>query len=194
MDEPWGMVAAAVVAGVLGIGGVLLGLLVGRRQVSDQAQVEHGQWLRGQRLQSYLEFLHAWDAALSALSDTQEDWPAELEVVERDGHDETARRMQAQVASRINDAVADAVDAGERAALVATPVLGDQLAETLRRLMLLSSGLHSRARHRPDEPQWPQWNRGASEAVEARKAFFRLAKEDLETVPKPGTARGARGR
>lgn len=59
MSESWGMLAAAIAAGLLGIGGVLLGLVVGRRQVSDQAQVEHGQWLRGQRMEAYLEFLRA---------------------------------------------------------------------------------------------------------------------------------------
>ncbi|WP_367324743.1 hypothetical protein [Streptomyces sp. HUAS ZL42] len=45
MGEQWGTVVAALI----GVGGVFGGIFLGRRQVTDQAAVEHGQWLRGQR-------------------------------------------------------------------------------------------------------------------------------------------------
>lgn len=54
------MVAAAAIALV----GVLFGLVIGRRQVRDQAQVEHGQWLRGQRQEAFVNFLTAWDETI----------------------------------------------------------------------------------------------------------------------------------
>ncbi|MFE2128070.1 hypothetical protein [Streptomyces amritsarensis] len=60
MTEGWGMVVAAAIA----LAGVLCGLFVGRRQVRDQAQVEHGQWLRGQRQEAYVRFIAAWDEGI----------------------------------------------------------------------------------------------------------------------------------
>jgi hypothetical protein len=57
MTEGWGMVAAAAI----GVIGALCGLIVGRRMVRDQAQVEHEQWLRGQRQEAYVALLSAWD-------------------------------------------------------------------------------------------------------------------------------------
>lgn len=61
MSEAWAAIVAAVAAGLFGIGGILTGIIVGRRQTTDQATVEHGQWLRGQRQTAYTEALAAWD-------------------------------------------------------------------------------------------------------------------------------------
>ncbi|MGW1729898.1 hypothetical protein [Streptomyces sp. NPDC001999] len=60
MTDGWGMVVAAAIALI----GVLCGLFIGRRQVRDQAQVEHGQWLRGQRQEAFVNFLTAWDETI----------------------------------------------------------------------------------------------------------------------------------
>lgn len=64
---------------VLGLAATLLGAVVGaraakfgaeksaealRRQVQDQSTVEHGHWLRHQRLSAYENFLEAWDECL----------------------------------------------------------------------------------------------------------------------------------
>ncbi|MFI0243049.1 hypothetical protein [Streptomyces sp. NPDC016845] len=127
MSESWGTVAAAVAAGLLGIGGVLLGLIVGRRQVSDQAQVEHGQWLRGQRVEAYLELLRAWDTALSAIGDLQEDWDQERDAtIENVGAGGLAERMRELVVERVNAPLTDAQGAAERVLLVAPPPVAEQ--------------------------------------------------------------------
>lgn len=60
---------AAVAAGVFGIGGAWIGFLGGRRQTTDQAQVEHQQWLRGQRQEAYTGFLSTWDTSLITLDE-----------------------------------------------------------------------------------------------------------------------------
>ncbi|MEH0564462.1 hypothetical protein QBA37_35425 [Streptomyces silvae] len=65
MTEGWGMVVAAAIA----LMGVLCGLFIGRRQVRDQAQVEHGQWLRGQRQEAYVNFLTVWDETIPKFAD-----------------------------------------------------------------------------------------------------------------------------
>ncbi|MBT1188986.1 hypothetical protein HET69_34635 [Streptomyces sp. CJ_13] len=67
---------AAVIAAGLGIGGVLLGAIGNgaltarnmRRQVKDQADVEHRHWLRQQRQEAYTSFLTACDTVLDALA------------------------------------------------------------------------------------------------------------------------------
>ncbi|QLJ06818.1 hypothetical protein HZZ00_37965 (plasmid) [Streptomyces sp. NEAU-sy36] len=72
MNEAWGTVVAAVAAGVFGIGGILAGIYVGRRQTAYQATVEHQQWLRGQRQQAFATFLEAWDCAYQRIQDILE--------------------------------------------------------------------------------------------------------------------------
>ncbi|MBD3007903.1 MULTISPECIES: hypothetical protein [unclassified Streptomyces] len=71
--------AIPLVIAVIGLAATGLGALVGaratrfgaernaetvRRQVQDQAAVEHGHWLRQQRLNTYESFLEAWDECL----------------------------------------------------------------------------------------------------------------------------------
>ncbi len=74
MDEGLAAVIAAAVAGGIGIGGTLLGIVVGRSQTTGQAHVEHGQWLRGQRQEAYLALLAGWDAIVDRLRNNQTDW------------------------------------------------------------------------------------------------------------------------
>ncbi|MFJ3545456.1 hypothetical protein ACIPQH_25210 [Streptomyces rubiginosohelvolus] len=79
MWEQWGTVVGALI----GFGGLFVGLLVGRRQVTDEAKVEHEQWLRGQRQEAYAQLLDAWDTG----------WRATRDVVEHpEKHDEAEAR------------------------------------------------------------------------------------------------------
>lgn len=73
MSDAWGAVVAAVAAGVFGIIGILAGILVGRRQTVDQAAVEHGQWLRGQRQQAFATYLDTWDRACEGFKSFADD-------------------------------------------------------------------------------------------------------------------------
>ncbi|MCZ4118990.1 hypothetical protein [Streptomyces sp. H39-S7] len=65
MTEQWGTVVAALIAAAAALAGVLMG----RRQVTDEAQVEHEQWLRGQRQEAYVTYLDAVDQGLTQLAD-----------------------------------------------------------------------------------------------------------------------------
>ncbi|MFJ6944184.1 hypothetical protein ACISU4_05930 [Streptomyces wuyuanensis] len=66
---------ATVISAGIGIGGALLGAFGGgaltgwnmRRQVKDQADVEHRHWLRQQRQDAYAAFLAASDTVLDTL-------------------------------------------------------------------------------------------------------------------------------
>ncbi|MGI5508913.1 hypothetical protein [Streptomyces sp. CA-106131] len=77
MGEQWGTVTAAVIAAVGALAGTGLGVFVGRRQVVDQAAVEHGQWLRGQRQEAYIALLTSWDTGVSQFRDLIEGWVRE---------------------------------------------------------------------------------------------------------------------
>ncbi|MGY3676552.1 hypothetical protein [Streptomyces sp. TE33382] len=55
MTEQWG----TFIPGGIGLIGVLAGIYVGRWQVTYQARVEHGQWLRGQQQKAHLALLDA---------------------------------------------------------------------------------------------------------------------------------------
>ncbi|QIY60391.1 hypothetical protein HEP85_38565 [Streptomyces sp. RPA4-2] len=79
MNEAWGAVVAAVAAGVFGVGGALLGIYVGRKQTTDQAHVEHEQWLRGQRREAYIAYLASWDEVHTKLFDIMRDLPILLD-------------------------------------------------------------------------------------------------------------------
>ena len=81
MTEAWGVVIAALVAGVVAVAGSFIGLYVGRRQVQDEAQVEHEQWLRGQRQEVYVAVLAAWDQAALGM-----DWVLGVVHEEAEGH------------------------------------------------------------------------------------------------------------
>ncbi|MER7068981.1 hypothetical protein ABT357_25455 [Streptomyces albidoflavus] len=81
MTEAWGVVIAALVAGVVAVAGSFIGLYVGRRQVQDEAQVEHEQWLRGQRQEVYVAILDAWDQAALGM-----DWVLGVVHEEAEGH------------------------------------------------------------------------------------------------------------
>ncbi|MFJ6691658.1 hypothetical protein [Streptomyces sp. NPDC091294] len=72
MDQGWAAVVAAIAAGVFGITGALCGIVVGRRQAADQATVEHGHWLREQRLQAYTDLLAAWDETVHEMGRFQD--------------------------------------------------------------------------------------------------------------------------
>lgn len=61
MTEAWGIVIAAIIA----VAGTVVGYFAGRRQVRDQALVEHEQWLRAQRQEAYYTFLTEFDEVVS---------------------------------------------------------------------------------------------------------------------------------
>lgn len=84
MTEGWGMVAAAAIAVI----GGFVGLFVGRRQVRDQAQVEHEQWLRGQRQETFVALIAAWDEVITKVEAGVLDEHTLLYLEERDQWDE----------------------------------------------------------------------------------------------------------
>ncbi|MGW1870947.1 hypothetical protein ACWCPS_36080 [Streptomyces mauvecolor] len=75
MTQPWAVIIAAIsaalVAGAFALLGHRIGLRNGRLQATDQATVEHEQWLRGQRQTAYLDLLTSWDKLISSFTDIE---------------------------------------------------------------------------------------------------------------------------
>lgn len=114
MDQGVAAVVAAGVAGTVAVAGSFIGVWVGRRQVRDQAKVEHEQWLRGQRQEAFVDFLALWDEAVAQLGErTLNEY--EIEILDQEDGWDTANEAVAEQMHRDRIPVARA---GERVAML----------------------------------------------------------------------------
>ncbi|MFF5030140.1 hypothetical protein ACFY2J_38850 [Streptomyces collinus] len=183
MSEAWAAIVAAVTAGAFGMGGVLAGIYVGRRQTTDQAHVEHGQWLRGQRQEAYLAFTDTWDTVLQELRALQESWDERVHEWQEagGGYQHPAADAEETLAAawvRVRSAV-ESID-----------LLGPQrVDETMRRLEDAFVGMRDEILAQPRrEPPWvdpERWGRALSQAMVARGIFHAAAIRTLRTPPSP---------
>lgn len=67
MSEGWGMLGAAILAGIFAIVAGVIAYRAGRRQVADQGFIEHRHWRRQNRLEAYQRVLTASDAFTAAM-------------------------------------------------------------------------------------------------------------------------------
>ncbi|WP_413802322.1 hypothetical protein [Streptomyces iranensis] len=70
MSEGWGMILAAAFTGLFVLLAAVIAYKAGRRQVADQARVEHRSWRRQHRLDAYQQLIRAADE----FSDSMEQW------------------------------------------------------------------------------------------------------------------------
>ncbi len=75
---------AVAVGGLFALVGAYIGYRAGRRQTSDQATVEHGQWLRGQRQHAYLAFVGTWDRWVESLQGVRRSWELRVHEYQQD--------------------------------------------------------------------------------------------------------------
>ncbi|MFH8581605.1 hypothetical protein [Streptomyces zaomyceticus] len=181
MTEGWGMVVAAAI----GLIGVLCGLFIGRRTVRDQARVEHGQWLRGQRQEAYVQCLDAWDGAMRAFEAILEEsdqrrqiarYEDEQRSIDGWGHlgEELFGEVE-QISGPVNEAL-------ERVRLLGPESL-DKAAMNLEDAL---KGLGGAMRAGAGEGSWPRydfWNEMKSNATDCRREFFDLSRTVIRTAP-----------
>ncbi|QNE27608.1 hypothetical protein [Streptomyces sp. INR7] len=67
MDGQWATVLAAGIAASVTLAGAAIAYRAGRRQVRDQGEIAHSQWLRTQREQAYVEYVTACEIANDAI-------------------------------------------------------------------------------------------------------------------------------
>ncbi|MGY3845079.1 hypothetical protein ACWV2X_07520 [Streptomyces hydrogenans] len=67
MDGQSATILAAGIAASVTLAGAVIAYRAGRRQVRDQGDIAHSQWLRTQREQAYVEYLSGCEAATDAV-------------------------------------------------------------------------------------------------------------------------------
>jgi hypothetical protein len=179
MKEQWGTVVAAVIAAVAALGGVLLG----RRQVKDQAAVEHGQWLRGQRQEAYVALLEAWDTGVKQFDERVQNWEDEhyaAEHFEGNGWEESEKSIYHRT-HEIAETVQRAI---ERVELLGPKSVDDASVRLADALTALRDAVRSKA----GGEEWPDWiaygeAKGRVEA--ARRGFLMASRETMRAAPRP---------
>lgn len=184
MNEAWGAVVAAIAAGVFGLVGAWLGHRAGRRQTTDQATVEHGQWLRGQRQEAYLGLLDAFDETKKRLQTVVDQWDETAREADQQGWADS--EFEEEIDSRVQAAVDGLVKPLERAHL-----LGPQPVELVVDELTAWADQVSIHLHQQATPGTGPWDWSAFPAFMARGSVLRdrlvaATKEALRTPPKPG--------
>lgn len=184
MSDLWTSLLPIVTAGVFGTGGIL----VGRRQTTDQATVEHGQWLRGQRQEAYVQFLEAWEKALTQYKEMEEtiSWaPSDPERLTHVGNFEEAEYQAywdgtQKVIDDVRPFLERVVILGPTPVERAAGVLNTTLVE-IRQAIL---------RELADSPepssQWQDYREAMSWTSEQRQMLVKAARDAMRAAPRPG--------
>jgi hypothetical protein len=182
MSDTAATIFAATVGGVATLAVGYIGYRAGRRQTSDQATVEHGQWLRGQRQQAYLAFVSTWDTTVESLRDLQQVWEQRAHEYEIGSRPEHPAEESIRLLSNGWQAVRREIERVE--------LLGPQ------RIDLALRALEDAFREVRDVftaqeqtgaacPYWDEWNRALAQANVARLDFHAAAIRTLRQPPSP---------
>ncbi|MEU5417080.1 hypothetical protein [Streptomyces clavifer] len=180
MGEQWGTVVAAAI----GFGGLFVGLFVGRRQVTDEAQVEHGQWLRGQRQEAYAQLLDVWDKAFRETLDVTNHPESHHEAHEQRGHD-----WETEVGPHIQEIVAEAWEPVLRA-VERVELLGPSTVMEATEYMR-ATGEEIQAAASDVVGRWPKVERSARAEDQGRRARWQAVSAYaavMQQAPRPGAA------
>ncbi|WP_131815933.1 hypothetical protein [Streptomyces sp. 3213.3] len=180
MGEQWGNIVVALIVAVSALGGTFLG----RRQVTDQAAVEHGQWLRGQRQEAYTALLEAWDGGRKRFDEMVENWEGEhyrAEHFEGDGWLESEKSIY-QDTYEIFEAVKRAI---ERVELLGPEDVDTAAVQLTNALRVVRDAVRSKAGSE-DWPDWTVYNEALERADAARHGFLTAARVATRAAPRPG--------
>ncbi|MGW2707095.1 hypothetical protein [Streptomyces sp. NPDC001340] len=181
MNEAWGAVVAAVAAGGFGIIGILAGILVGRRQTTDQASVEHAQWLRGQRREAYIKFLEAWEKALAYYAQFQEQSGTWFQVPPDADPEPYYKEFDEAVSRPINK-----LRPFQERVFILGPTDLQLGAVAMNHTLIMLKDVLWRSFDRA-EPDWVAYRGLLERADEQRRVFVRQAGDVMRTAPRPGS-------
>ncbi|MGX1632675.1 hypothetical protein ACWGUL_01255 [Streptomyces albidoflavus] len=181
MTEAWGMIIAALVA----LAGTFGGLIIGRRQVHDQAHIEHEQWLRERRQTAYGNYLAAWDKAFGELTTEvarlEEIWNA-MEEHGQDPHSygieewEIAHEKAEDAISPVRESQEQVLLLGPEAIDGAAIGMGERL-EELRHAFVRQTA----ASLNPDPG--PSWDEAVAAMKAARAEMFEAMRVEVREAP-----------
>ncbi|MFF1414070.1 hypothetical protein ACFVX6_30475 [Streptomyces sp. NPDC058289] len=182
MSDTTATIFTAIAGGLFALAVAYIGYRAGRRQTTDQATVEHGQWLRGQRQQAYLTFVDTWDATVDSLQRLQQSWEPRVREYQRDHRlddwtEESSRLLAAawrpvrRDLERVELLGPQRIDVVVRALEDAFREMRDVIAAQL------STGA--------TRPHWDEWNTVTIRANTARLNFHAAAILTLRQPPTP---------
>jgi hypothetical protein len=189
MSDTAATIFSATAGGAFALAVAYISYRAGRRQTTDQATVEHGQWLRGQRQQAFATYLEAWDRAQQALEDIAKniDEHTSPEYFDQERYDE---EVAANMSRLLDEAVEPIQKPYEQLMLIVPPeVLGlvDRAAE---KLFAMSGRLRDWALcgwdGEANRSHHAQFHRTAGEAVDLRAELFQASRAFLLSPPAPG--------
>ncbi|MFF9378130.1 hypothetical protein ACF1BB_26800 [Streptomyces griseoluteus] len=182
MSEAAATIFTAIAGGLFALAVAYIGYRAGQRQTADQATVEHGQWLRGQRQQAYLAFVDTWDTTVDSLQRLQRSWESQVgEYQQGDRLDEPteepsrllrdARRAVRRDLERVELLGPQRIDVAVRAMEDAFREMLDVIAAQM------ATGATC--------PHWDEWNPVTVRANTARLNFYAAAIRTLRQPPSP---------
>ncbi|WP_030984059.1 hypothetical protein [Streptomyces sp. NRRL WC-3744] len=186
MTEAWGAVVAALIAGIVAVAGSFIGVYVGRRQVRDEAQIEHEQWLRGQRQEAYAAFLAEWDKAYLGMRHEVARLTEQWEAMEDHGLDISAEEQDLEHAREFAERLMQPIREVLERVLLLGPDVVDEAAERMgQALDVLRAAfvdhLAPIAQPRP-AVRWPEAVRRMEEARERMISVMRAEVRSAPTV------------
>jgi hypothetical protein len=190
MSDQWPVILTAT----LGVAGTVVVAWMGihgtRQQATDQARIEHGQWLRQQRLEAYTNLFTAWDQAINDLHAFQDSWDDTVEDFNEHGpssggplgdsvyFDDFVDLSTADIWARLEPCVERAELLGP--APVQTAAVG--LREAYRGLR---ARLLEQAHSESQQIVGAVWKEELGKAAVARSEFHTAASKVLRTSPNP---------
>uniref|UniRef100_UPI003F49A3A5 hypothetical protein n=1 Tax=Streptomyces chartreusis TaxID=1969 RepID=UPI003F49A3A5 len=182
MGDSTATVFAAILGGLIAIAVAVMSYRAGRRQTSDQATVEHGQWLRGQRQQAYLAFVDTWDTWVDRLQGAQASWESRAHEHQQDD----ALEDPAEAADRLLTEAWRAV----RRDLERVELLGPQRIDFAVRAMedafaVMRNVITGQVQLGAKCPLWDEWYPALTKANIARFNFHAAAIKSVRQPPSP---------
>lgn len=178
-----------IIAALLALAGTFGGLIVGRRQVEDQAHIEHEQWLREQRQQAYGRFLTAWDAAFTAATNEVQALMAEAENLDRVNIDYVFEEGDWERASQVIDEAFSPVKPKQEQVLLLGPDLLDGPATLMgEALERLEPAYVATATGQPDRSE-VTWEEAVQGMQDARQEMLDAMRQQLRSAPKAAPKR-----
>lgn len=178
-----------ILTGTLGIigtlAGTISGVLTGRRGATDQAHVEHRQWLRGQRQQAYTAFIGMWDEIFQELVNLQTSWDSRVHEWQQAGDEDwTPGNLAEEILTRVGRRFRQHK---EQVELLGPKAVDKALKELEEALLGMREVIWSQSVRRQGDP-WvdqPRWGAAMTRAVRARRGFHAQAIRVIRTPPGP---------
>ncbi|MFK0279572.1 hypothetical protein ACIQVL_03730 [Streptomyces sp. NPDC090499] len=190
MNDTAATIFTAIAGGLFALAVAYISYRAGRRQTTDQATIEHGQWLRGQRQQAYLALQEAWDTAIDDLQKLQDSWEGRVHAYAQDPELEDPSAL----AIRRYDASWRAVwKEFERVELLGPQRVDVCLREMEHAFRAMGEVISNQSLNSVSFPYWDEWHPALRQANTARSNFHAAATRTLRQPPSPEGERGGPG-